>query len=139
MLVQVIDYSDPEYNACMEVTAETLREIGAGGIPMIYVFNKADLVCDLPFALPAVRDDRIYLSAKNGSGIRELWDLIWQKLQEGTKEVTFLLPYARSSEFGHLKEFTDLISVEYLPEGMRITSRCSEDIRKQYADIIREV
>ncbi|MBQ3516036.1 MAG: GTPase HflX, partial [Lachnospiraceae bacterium] len=40
LLVQIIDYSDEQYKQQMEVTKETLEELGAGDIPMIYVYNK---------------------------------------------------------------------------------------------------
>ena len=40
ILLQVIDFSDPEYRYHMDITRDTLAEIGAGDIPVIYVFNK---------------------------------------------------------------------------------------------------
>lgn len=42
LLLQVVDVSDPGYQEQMETTKETLRELGAGDIPMVIVFNKAD-------------------------------------------------------------------------------------------------
>lgn len=43
LLLQVIDYSDENYREHMKVTEETLQELGAQSIPVIYVFNKVDL------------------------------------------------------------------------------------------------
>ncbi|MCQ2754897.1 MAG: GTPase HflX, partial [bacterium] len=42
LLIQVVDYSDDNYKQHMEVTAETLKELGAGDIPQIIVYNKSD-------------------------------------------------------------------------------------------------
>ncbi len=42
LLLQVVDVSDPGYQEQMETTKETLLELGAGDIPMLLVFNKAD-------------------------------------------------------------------------------------------------
>ena len=42
LLLQVVDVSDPGYQEQMETTRETLRELEAGDIPMLIVFNKAD-------------------------------------------------------------------------------------------------
>ena len=42
LLLQVVDVSVPGYQEQMETTRETLRELGAGDIPMLIVFNKAD-------------------------------------------------------------------------------------------------
>lgn len=44
LLLQVVDYSDPHYKEQIAVTNQTLRELEVDGIPMLYVYNKADLV-----------------------------------------------------------------------------------------------
>ena len=46
LLLQVVDISDPGYQEQMDTTKETLRELGAGDIPMLFVFNKADRLTD---------------------------------------------------------------------------------------------
>lgn len=77
VLLHVLDYSDESYRKQREVTEETLRDLGAGDIPVIYVYNKADR-CMEADELPKIRDNRIYMSAKNGTGIKELVDMIWK-------------------------------------------------------------
>ncbi|MCD8327352.1 MAG: GTPase HflX, partial [Lachnospiraceae bacterium] len=44
LLLQVVDVSDPHYREHMDVTRQTLSDLGAGDIPVITVYNKADLV-----------------------------------------------------------------------------------------------
>lgn len=44
LIVEVVDFSDEHYRQHMEVTAETLRELGAGDIPRIVAYNKSDKV-----------------------------------------------------------------------------------------------
>lgn len=46
LLIQVVDYSDPNHTGHMEVTQQLLNELGAGHIPMLIVYNKAD-VCGI--------------------------------------------------------------------------------------------
>ena len=43
LLLEVVDFSDPDYREQIEVTAKTLEEIGAGNIPIVYLYNKTDL------------------------------------------------------------------------------------------------
>jgi GTP-binding protein HflX len=43
LLLEIIDFSDPECQDQIEVTGRTLKEIGAGSIPLLYVYNKCDL------------------------------------------------------------------------------------------------
>ena len=42
LIVEVVDFSDEHYRQHMEVTAETLKELGAGNIPRLVVYNKID-------------------------------------------------------------------------------------------------
>lgn len=132
LLVQVIDYSDPDYRECMRVTEETLKEIGAAGIPMLYVYNKADKAEERLFELPAVRRDSIYMSAVNGTGIPELWDLIEKKLQEGTEICRFLIPYAQGSVLHQLQETAEVAETEYREDGTLVKVRCRREDRTKY-------
>ena len=43
LLLEVVDFSDPDYREQIQVTAKTLDEIGAGHIPVVYLYNKTDL------------------------------------------------------------------------------------------------
>ena len=46
LLLEIIDFSDPDCQSQVEVTARTLQEIGAGHIPLLYVYNKCDLALE---------------------------------------------------------------------------------------------
>lgn len=83
LLLHVLDYSDESYRKQREVTEETLTELGAGDIPVIYVYNKADR-CMEADQLPVIRDNRIYMSAKTGAGIPELVELIRKNTRRET-------------------------------------------------------
>ena len=47
LILHVVDRSDPMYAEQMETTERTLRELGAGHIPEIIVYNKMDALCEL--------------------------------------------------------------------------------------------
>ena len=57
---------------------ETLKELGAGDIPRIVVYNKADL-CQ-PERIPRKCGAQIYLSASLGVGLQELVEMIQEKV-----------------------------------------------------------
>ena len=69
----MVDYADENHKTHIEVTKETLKELGAGDIPVIYVYNKADLCME---NLPQVKENRIYMSAKGGEGMEALFEMI---------------------------------------------------------------
>ncbi|MBD5507551.1 MAG: GTPase HflX [Lachnospiraceae bacterium] len=126
ILLQVVDYSNPHYREQIEVTNRTLKELGADGVPMLYVYNKADLVTPehLPGPLPAVSGDNIYLSAKKRIGMEELICLIEEKLAGGYKECTLLIPYTDGRAVSYLNENGVVYETEYLENGVRLRVNC---------------
>ena len=137
LLLQVVDYSDPHYKEQIAVTNQTLRELGADGIPMIYVYNKADLVSpdEIPgmagaepeqvtAALPQVTENSIYLSAKERIGMEELIGLIEKKLAGGYLECTLLIPYTDGRVVSYLNENGVVSRTEYLEEGVKMWVNC---------------
>ena len=128
LLVQVVDFSDPEYKRQMDVTADTLRQLGAGNIPMIYVDNKADKV---PVEkLPKVSGDHIYLCAVDGIGIAELKDMIQERAYADRREAAFFIPYEKGSEVSYLCENATVLAREYRESGVYLRVCC----QKQDAD-----
>ena len=137
LLLQVVDYSDPHYKEQIAVTNQTLRELGADGIPMIYVYNKADLVSpdkipgmagaapeQVTAALPQVTENSIYLSAKERIGMEELIGLIEKKLAGGYLECTLLIPYTDGRVVSYLNENGVVSRTEYLEEGVKMWVNC---------------
>ena len=49
LLVHVVDISHPQHEDHIEVVTKTLKDIGAGSIPVLFVFNKMDLYRKLVF------------------------------------------------------------------------------------------
>ena len=84
LLIQVVDFSDEGFKHQMEVTEQTLRDLGAGDIPMITVYNKADLKG--AETLPPTGTDTIDMAAGKGIGVRELAGMIREKLYLKEKE-----------------------------------------------------
>ena len=131
LLVQVVDFSDPMYKQQMEVTKETLAQIGAGDIPMIYVYNKCDCT---DMALPKVQEDHIYMAAGPGIGLEELAALIKKKVYADSIDVEFLIPYDRGNVVSYFMENATVIATDYLEGGVYLHVNC----HKQDADKYRE-
>lgn len=123
LLVQIIDYSDEQYKQQMEVTKETLEELGAGDIPMIFVYNKADRCMDIS-QLPRVKDKHIHMSAVNAVGIEELVALIKEQVYADTKDVKLLIPYDRGDIVSYFMENATVYQTEYLETGVEMQVNC---------------
>lgn len=136
LLLQVVDYSDPHYKEQVETTVRTLRELGAEGIPMLYVYNKADLVPELAGTLPQAKEKRILLSARDQKCIPALLELIEQALSSHYRECDMLIPYQASYLPPYFKEQGSLRSMEYLPEGIRIHVICPVSDYRKYSEYV---
>ncbi|MBO5094629.1 MAG: GTPase HflX [Lachnospiraceae bacterium] len=124
LLLHVIDYSDENYKNQIKVTEETLRELGCGSIPVIYVMNKADLCME---GFPKVQgDDRIYMAAGKEIGMDELISLISGKLFGGYCDAEFLIPYEQGQIMSYLMDHALISSTEYEEKGVRIVTSCSK-------------
>lgn len=146
ILLQVVDYSDEHYKEQIAVTERTLKKLGAEGIPMIYVYNKADKVSadELPGLanvdvesavnkLPIVMSDGIYLSAKNKIGMEELICLIEEKLSGGYKECTMLIPYTDGRAVSYLNENAVVHDTQYKEDGVLIRVNCKVEDYQYYS------
>lgn len=137
ILIQVVDYHDPHFREQIAVTNRTLKELGADHIPMLYVYNKADLVSsdEIPGLagmtseqvyghLPIMTENSIYLSAKERIGMEELIRLIEKKLSGGYRECTLLIPYTDGRAVSYLNKNAVVYETEYLEEGVRLRVNC---------------
>lgn len=145
ILLQVVDYSDSHYKEQIAVTERTLKELGADGIPMIYLYNKADKVSaddipgspapdskDVRSTLPVVTPNSIYLSAKEKIGMEELICLIEQKLAGGYQECTFLIPYTDGRAVSYLNKNAVVSAMEYQEDGVLMKVNCKIQDSRYY-------
>lgn len=117
LILHVIDYSDENHAKHIQVTLDTLKELNASSIPMIYVYNKSDLVMQKE-SLPKLRDDKIYLSASNELGLSELLNLITDKLYHSKHDCSFLIPHERGDILNTLYQYAFVLQCDYREDGI---------------------
>lgn len=123
LLLQVLDYSDENYMEHIRVTEDTLRELGAEAIPMVYVFNKADL-CGRD--APATQgDDKLYMSARSKDGISALLALITKKLSGRYRDCALIVPYKRGDIVSYLNDHAVVHETDYREDGVYIRANMS--------------
>ena len=131
LLLHVVDLSHPEFQTQIEITNKVLEELGVKETPMIYVYNKADLVEDefTPSTKEAVR-----ISAKNLENIDTLIDSIKSHIFKHYIKASFLIPYDRGTLISYLNEHAHVYETEYLENGTLITVECSEHDAQRLAE-----
>lgn len=124
LLLHVADYSNENYMEHMKVTEDTLKELGAEAIPVIYVYNKADL-CGMGEFATVQGDNKIYMSAKSKNGIDVLLTLIAEKLSDGYTDCELVVPYQRGDIVAYLNDNAIVHNTEYREDGVYIKANIS--------------
>ena len=131
LILEVIDCSDPNYAMHMEVTARTLKDLGAGAIPILYVMNKADR-CYPPAELPIERGDKLYIAAAQSIGLELLLTKIEEKLFDGFITMELRIPYADGRIEHDLQERARVHSTSYEDDGIHMRVDLNQEMLQRY-------
>jgi GTPase len=98
LLLHVIDCADPEHILRIEQVNEVLEKIGARDLPIIQIYNKADILMVEPRLDRSENGEvmRIWLSAHDGRGTKFLLDAIAEFLHRGRVRGTVQLDVTQS-------------------------------------------
>lgn len=118
LLLHVVDVSHEEYKFMMDVTNETLKDVGVEEIPTLYVYNKSDLA-DVQY--PLVSGDNIWIAAKEGVGLDELLQLIRSQIFVDYVTCKMLIPYDQGAVVSYLNEAATIQATEYEEQGTLLT------------------
>lgn len=131
LLVHVVDYAHSGYERMIAVTEQTLKELGADHIPVIYAYNKCDLT-EQPYPLSA--SDRIYMSVAERAGLDELEQMIRSRLFRDYISCEMLIPFSEGHLVSYFNEHAHVQSSSHEPEGTRMTIECRVSDYEKYRD-----
>lgn len=117
LLVQVVDEADENKELMMKTTEQTLKEIGVENIPMITVFNKADIL-DEP--RPQRAGDNLIMAALEEDSIDELVHIIRENSYKNYVTEEFLIPFDKGDIVNYLNTKANVLSTKYVTEGTKI-------------------
>lgn len=121
LLLHVVDASDPDRDFQIKITRNVLKEIGAGEKETVLLYNKTDRLEDPLFPPPDAGGEEILsVSAREGTNLDALLDLIRRKLDRGRVRADLLIPYRRGGLASSLCEEGHVFSMEHLPGGIRM-------------------
>ena len=134
LLLHVVDCSDPNFAHQRRVTEDTLKQIEADHVPVIYVFNKADLIND---SLPGVEiANEIYISALNGDGISELVEMVANEIFSDYIDCCMLIPYREGRLLDYFKSNAHIQEIKYHGDGIAIHMICRPSDYNRYQEYV---
>lgn len=101
LILLVSDISNKNNDLQLQVTLDTLNTIEANSIPILYVFNKCDLI---EYEYEAKRSDAIIVSTKTKQGIDELLKAIEDNIFRNYINCMMHIPYEEGKIYSYLSE-----------------------------------
>ena len=137
-VLAVADISDSECPEQLSVTKKMLSDLGADKKPVIYVFNKADVIGDslLLSGCGINSDDAVYISARTGAGIDKLIQRISEIVLSGRTRETFFIPNTELGVLSALYSCASVEAVDYGTDGAAVTAVVDAKTKGQYAEYL---
>ena len=117
LILHIIDCANPNYKLQIDVTNKVLDELGCKDIPILYVYNKCDLLDEQFFP---EEENSIMISAKTGFNLRLLANTIKKEILNEVETVELLIPYDKANLVNKLKENENILKIEYLDTSINI-------------------
>lgn len=128
VLIHVVDSSNPEMHTQMRVVDQLIQDLGCRAKRIIAVFNKCDIAPPLSPRPEGNYTDFVSVSAKDGSGMDELMELLHDALPGKKKEIEVLIPYSDSKTAATLHDGEVILEESYEAEGTKIKLMADESL-----------
>ena len=117
LLLHVIDSADPNRQEHIAVVDKLITTLAKPGTPVLYCYNKADLVSreDIPLG-----ENIVAVSAAKGVGMEALLQRIEEMLGHARHHVVLCLPYSMGGQVDALHSGAKVNSVDYTAGGIEI-------------------
>ncbi|TPR40954.1 GTPase HflX [Apilactobacillus micheneri] len=133
LLIQVVDESDENKELMMDTTMKTLKEIGVENVPMITVFNKADLANE---KRPEHVGEDLIISANEDDSIDELVKVIKKNSYSNYAVAEFIVPFDKGEIINYLNNNANVLATDYLAEGTKIKAELPASQMDRFKDYI---
>lgn len=134
LLLEVVDMSDPDAEARMQVVAEVLRELNLNDRPCFTVFNKSDL-CESTERCKRYGDGAM-ISALSGQGIDALITHIDDILRAGFRRVKLRLTHNQGEILSTLYRVGHVISTKHSGKAVSVDCELPEKFVGKYQQYI---
>lgn len=119
-IFHVVDASNPQMDKQMHIVYETLDRLGVRNKKIVTLFNKMDQRTEEEPLQDFRADHILMISAARNEGLDKIKELLQEMLREDKVYVERVVPYAQAGIIQLVREKGELVSEEYVPEGIAI-------------------
>ena len=128
IIIHVVDASNPQMDEQMYVVYDTLRQLGVEDRPVVTLFNKQDRLEHPGRQRDFQADYSIPTSAKTGQGLEELKKALLEILRRDQIYIERLYDFSEAGKIQMIRNRGQLISEEYVPEGIEVKAYLPKDV-----------
>jgi GTP-binding protein HflX len=136
LLVHVVDAGAPDVAGNIGAVREVLGEIGAGHVPELLAFNKADLAPADARRLAARHEGSVALSAATGEGTDLLLRTIGDRVRSLTTMVELVIPFDRGDLLAAAHRAGEVLDEEAGEGGMHIRGRFDDATLGRFSEFV---
>lgn len=119
-IIHVVDASNPQRDKQMYIVYETLDHLGVKNKKILTLFNKIDIRTDDDPLQDFRADHVLQISATENAGLDAVKDVLQEMLREDKIYIECVIPYAQAGVLQLVRNKGELVSEEYVPEGISI-------------------
>ncbi|HEY2043821.1 MAG TPA: GTPase HflX [Jatrophihabitans sp.] len=129
LILHIVDASDPDPEAQIRAVREVLADLDALAVAEQIVFNKVDAAdAETELRLRSLVPDAIFVSARTGTGLDELAELVEHRLPRPESSVKALIPYTRGDLVARIHSDGEVLSEDHTGQGTLISARVRSDL-----------
>jgi len=120
LLLHLVDISDPAFESQLATTRQVLAEIGAGEVPALLLFNKADRLTDAPALLTRLAarfPEALVVSAKDPADVARIRERLLHFFDGGIEEAEIRIPHAQAALRAQVFASCAVLGERYDEEG----------------------
>lgn len=136
LLVHVVDASAPDVAGNIAAVRQVLAEIGAGDVPEVLAFNKAEVAPGEADRLQHRHEGSVALSAATGEGIDGLLAVIGDRLRSLTSVIDLLVPFDRGDVLAAVHREGEVLHEEAGEGGMHVRGRFDDAAVGQFGEFV---
>ena len=119
-ILHVVDASNPQHEKQMHIVYDTLYQLDIREKTVITLFNKQDAVTEREPLHDLRADHTLAVSAREGTGLDELKELLAELLRENKVLIERTIAYADAGILQQIRKQGELLEEDYRPEGIYV-------------------
>lgn len=127
-IIHVVDASNPQRDKQMYIVYETLDHLGVKNKKILTLFNKIDIRTDDDPLQDFRADHVLQISATENAGLDAVKDVLQEMLREDKIYIERVIPYAQAGVLQLVRNKGELVSEEYVPEGISIRAYVTMEV-----------